>query len=573
MKTTPKFQLISTIIAIAMIFMLGLGQATVTAQDEPPPGETPTGEMPIDPNDVIEAPLDYNHKGCADLAVSVIGEDQTSPVISDFGQVHLLLGQLASGLGGAGSTIWHQDTTVATAFWNAEDQRETDDQFGEVLDWGDFNGDGYHDLAIGIPAESVGSLETAGAVQVFYGSKNGFSGKPDGFFTQDSDDIAGAAEANDEFGNALAAGDFDGDGFDDLAIGSHYETVNGVGDAGMVTVLYGDASGLNGIDSTQVHQDTAGMTDQAQDENDYFGGALAAGDMNGDGRDDLAVGEPGALVSGKDRAGAVTLLFGSANGITTANNILITQLTSNVDTDPEVGDNFGEGLVMADFNGSGSADLVIGTPHESDSSGHTEAGMITIIQGIQTGISTNTIRNFFQGIFCDATESNDNFGSVMAVGNFNGDDKPDLAIGVPMENNGTVHNMGMVTIVYSGLGGQSGLSTSGARCVSPAHIFNSGNQANDQFGYSLGAGDFDCDLDDDLAIGSPGRAVNGKSTAGAVVVLNGSRAGVTLVNPRLLHQDSSGVVDEAEDADWFGTAVAAAPSYWRYLFMPIARKK
>ncbi len=439
-----------------------------------------------------------------------------------------------------------------------------------MLAWGDFNGDGYHDLAIGIPAEAVGSLETAGAVQVFYSSSTGFAGHPDHLFTQDSAGIDGNAEANDEFGNALAVGDFDGDGFDDLAIGSHYETVNGVTDAGMVTVLYGDASGLNGTGSTQVHQDTAGMTDQAQSENDYFGGALAAGDINGDGRDDLAVGEHGALVDGKDRAGAVTLLFGSATGITTANNKLITQLTSNVDTDPEVGDNFGKALVIADFDGTGFADLVIASPNESDSSGHAQAGMITIIEGIQTGISTNTIRNFFQGSFCDATETEDSFGQVMETGDFNIDGKPDLAVGVPNENNGSLVNMGMVAIVYSG---QFGLSTTGARCIGPAHIFNSGNQAHDQFGASLAAGDFDCDLDDDLAIGTPGRNVNGKPAAGAVVVLNGSRAGVTLVNPRLLHQDSSGIADEAEAGDWFGAAVAAAPSYWRYLFMPIARKK
>src|SRR5688572_2286826 len=83
----------------------------------------------------------------------------------------------------------------------------------------DFNGDGFCDLAIGVPNEGVGSIQGAGAVNVLYGSAGGLSGTGSQFLHQNFLNIEEDAEQGDQFGFSVATGDFDGDGFGDLAVG------------------------------------------------------------------------------------------------------------------------------------------------------------------------------------------------------------------------------------------------------------------------------------------------------------------------------------------------------------------
>jgi len=128
----------------------------------------------------------------------------------------------------------------------------------------DFNHDGVADLAVGVPGEN----DVAGAVNVLYGAGVGLSGTGAQVFFQ----VGGTPEAGDRFGSAVAAGDFNGDGFADLAAGASGENVGGAPDAGAVSVLYGSAGGLTtsgGRLFTQVGS--------AAETGDQFGSALAAG--------------------------------------------------------------------------------------------------------------------------------------------------------------------------------------------------------------------------------------------------------------------------------------------------------
>jgi hypothetical protein len=157
---------------------------------------------------------------------------------------------------------------------------------------GDFDGDGYTDLAVGVPYEDVGSpgVVNAGAVNVLYGSASGITGSGSNYWHQDVAGIGSITEADDRFGVALTAGDFDGDGYADLAVGVPYEHWNEA-DTGIVQVLYGTASGLTDTGDQLWRQDISGIAD-VEEADDRFGYALAAGDFDGDGYLDLAIGVP-----------------------------------------------------------------------------------------------------------------------------------------------------------------------------------------------------------------------------------------------------------------------------------------
>jgi hypothetical protein len=138
----------------------------------------------------------------------------------------------------------------------------------------DFDNDGFADLAVGVSSEDVGAIVDAGAVNVLYGSAGGLSGSGSQLFTQDSAGVVDAAEAGDQFGRAVAVGDFDDDGIDDLTVGVPAEDVGAIVDAGAVNVLKGAAGGLTGSGSQQFTQDSPELPDTAE-AGDLFGAALA----------------------------------------------------------------------------------------------------------------------------------------------------------------------------------------------------------------------------------------------------------------------------------------------------------
>ena len=119
------------------------------------------------------------------------------------------------------------------------------------------------------------------------------------------------------FGWSLATGDFDGDAFDDLAIGFLYD-YDDVGDTaasgGSVIVAHGGPGGLAPFDGYRISQQESGVPDTSET-GDFLGYALGSGDWNGDGFDDLVIGAPG-----EDATGAMLVLFGSPNSLIFANN-------------------------------------------------------------------------------------------------------------------------------------------------------------------------------------------------------------------------------------------------------------
>jgi hypothetical protein len=149
---------------------------------------------------------------------------------------------------------------------------EQGDYFGASLAAGDFDDDGFDDQAIGASGEDIGTLENAGQVNVLYGSAGvGLTEVGYQVWHQNVAGIGGTAEDYDHFGESLTAGDFDDDGFDDLAIGAPYEDIDAITNGGGVNVLYGSAGvGLTEAGDQVWHQDVEGVGGTAET-GDAFG--------------------------------------------------------------------------------------------------------------------------------------------------------------------------------------------------------------------------------------------------------------------------------------------------------------
>jgi len=274
----------------------------------------------------------------------------------------------------------------------------------------DFDNDGFDDLAIGVPGEDFGTAANAGTVNVLRGSTTGLTAAGDQSWNQDVAGVASAAENDDAFGDALAVGDFDNDGFDDLAIGAPGEGVATIEDAGAVNVLRGSANGLTATGNQTWYQDSAGIAGSGE-ERDGFGNALAVGDFNNDGFDDLAIGVRGEDIGASANAGAVSVLFGSASGLTASGNELWHQDVAGVESAAETDDIFGDVLTTGDFNDDGFDDLAVGVSGE-DLGAVVNGGASQIFLGSANGLTAAGDQIWHQdssGIL-DVAEAGDLFG-------------------------------------------------------------------------------------------------------------------------------------------------------------------
>jgi hypothetical protein len=395
--------------------------------------------------------VDFDNDGFQDLAVGTPAE--TVGNVGFAGVVHVLYGT-ASGLSGAGSQLFTQDVAGIPS------SVEIDDLFGGALVAGDFDGDGFQDLAVGAPGEDVGAVDAAGVVIVIYGSAGGLVAPGSQLFTQDTPGIGSAAEAFDNFGGALATGDADEDGVTDLAVGAPFEDAGAVDGAGAVNVLFGSTGGLTASGSQLFTQDVAGIGSSAE-QDDGFGGALAFGEFDADGAADLAIGVSGEAVGSVQFAGAVNVLSGSPGGLVAAGSQLFTQDSPGIGSTAEDSDRFGASLATGDFDADGVADLAVGAPAESVGA-VVGAGAVNVLYGSGAGLTGSGSQLFVQNSagIGSTSEETDLFGASLAAGDFDGDGPADLAVGVSQESVGSVEAAGAINILY---GSGTGLSGAGSQ--------------------------------------------------------------------------------------------------------------
>ncbi len=465
---------------------------------------------------------DVNGDGIKDLIIGASSADPNGNIRA--GESYVVFG--GTGVGSSGTFELSSLDGTNGFVLNGIDTSNSSGR--SVSSAGDVNGDGIDDIIIG-----ASSGNGAGTSYVVFGGTGIGSG---GTFELNNLDgtngfVLNGIDAGDSSGRSVSgAGDVNGDGIKDLIIGASGADPSGAGES--YVVFGGTGVGLGGTLELSSLDGTNGFVLNGIDQLGRSGRSVSsAGDVNGDGIEDLIIGAFSAIPNGNFRAGESYVVFGGT-GIGSGGTFELSSLDgtngfvlNGIDAD----DRSGRSVSGAgDVNGDGIEDLIIGAS-TADPNGNSLAGESYVVFG-GTGVGSDGTLELNSldgttGFVLNGIDVNDRSGvSVSSAGDVNGDGIDDLIIGASTADPNGNSTAGESYVVFGGTGIGSGGTLELSSLDGTTGFVLNGIDVDDRSGLSVsGAGDVNGDGIDDLIIGAPGADPNGNSTAGESYVVFGAR--------------------------------------------------
>ena len=458
---------------------------------------------------------DVNGDGFDDVIVGASGTDPNGN--RDSGSSYVLFGQ-ASGF----NATMDLSTLNGSNGFRLDGVTEDDQSGSSVSTAGDVNGDGFDDLIVGaLTADS-----NSGSSYVVFGKASGFSATMNLSSLDGSNGfrLNGVAAGDLSGGSVSTAGDVNGDGFDDLIVGAFGAESNG-NPSGSSYVVFGKASGFSATMDLSSLNGSNGFRLDGEAAYDSSGWSVStAGDVNGDGFDDLIVGAWGADPNGRS-SGSSYVVFGQASDFSAALDLSSLNGSNGFRLDGEAADDYsGRSVSTAgDVNGDGFDDLIVGASNADQNFYGYGQGSSYVVFGQASGFSATmnlSSLNGSNGFRLDGEALNDFSGSsVSTAGDVNGDGFADLIVGAPgADSNGL--SSGSSYVVFGKASGFSAMMSLSSLDGSNGFRLD-GKTVRDHSGSVSTAGDVNGDGFDDLIVGATGADRNHNNNSGSSYIIFG----------------------------------------------------